>query len=85
MSRHLILYFRRILENCVLSDGTKRGDLPRHQSDQIKIFNIYFLRVEIEPTTCHVYSHNLRPRATIGLSLKKYNIYFLTKFLKAVI
>ena len=40
----------------VLSEGTQRRSLPRHQSEEIKILNISFLRVRIEPTPPH---HNL--------------------------
>ena len=31
-----------IRKRCVLSGGTQRRALSRHQSDEIKIFNIYF-------------------------------------------
>ena len=37
-----------------LSDGTQRYALPRYQNEEVKILNIP--RVEIEPTTCHVYT-----------------------------
>ena len=42
-----------------MSGRTQRGALIRHQSEKIKILNILFLRVEIESTTCCVYSHTL--------------------------
>ena len=33
------------------SCGTQRRALPRHQCEEMKILNISFLRVRIEPTT----------------------------------
>ena len=40
--------------HCVLSGGTQRCALPRHQSEKVKILNITFPRVEIEITTCRL-------------------------------
>ena len=45
--------------HCVLSGGTRRRALPRHQSEEMKMLNISFLPVGIEPTTSRVYSHTL--------------------------
>ena len=36
--------------HCVLSGGTQRRAMPRHQVEEIKILNISFPRVECEPT-----------------------------------
>ena len=41
--------------------------LPRHQSEEMNIFNVSFLRLRIEPTTYSFCSHTLCPCATIGL------------------
>ena len=53
--------------------------LPRNQNEEIKIINISFRRVEIEPTACRVYSHALYTCTTAGL------IYLLIfKYSKAI-
>ena len=40
-----------------------RGNLcfARHQTEEMKMLNISFCRLEIEPTTCRVYNHTLVP------------------------
>ena len=43
--------------HCVLNGGTQRRALARQQSEEMKILNILFIRVGIESTTRHVYSH----------------------------
>ena len=39
----------------------QRRALPRYRSEEMKILNITFPRVGIEPTTSRVYSHTLVP------------------------
>ena len=52
----------------MLSRETQRHALLRYQSKEIKILNILFPRVGIEPTTSHVYSHTpKRHHTTAGL------------------
>ena len=50
-----------IFPHYVLSDVTQRHSLLQHQSEEMKILNISFPRVEIEPTISRVYSHTLVP------------------------
>ena len=38
-----------------LSGGTQRGDLFLYQSEEMKILNMSFPQVEIEPTICHFF------------------------------
>ena len=45
----------------MLSDGTQRRAMPQHHSEEIKLFNVLFPRVGIEPATSRVYSHILVP------------------------
>ena len=45
----------------MLSGGTQRRALPRHQSEEIEILNISFPRMGIEHKTCRVFSHTLCP------------------------
>ena len=45
----------------MLSGGNQRRALPRHQSEEIQILNISFPRVEMDLTTCRIYSHALVP------------------------
>ena len=43
-----------LILRCLLSGGTQRRALPRPQSEELKILNISFPRVGIEPTKCRV-------------------------------
>ena len=51
---------------------------------KLKIWNISFPRVGIEPTTCHVYSHPARPWATTGLTNYRWH-YLMFSTHKSVI
>ena len=50
--------------HCVLSGGTQRRALPRYQSEEMKIWNISFLRVRIESTIVAFSTRTLGPCAT---------------------
>ena len=43
----------------MLNGGTQRPVLARFQSEEMKLLNILFPRVGIEPTTRYTYSHTL--------------------------
>ena len=58
---------------CVLGDGSQHRYLPRHQNKKIKILNISFPQVRIEPTTCRVYSYTLMPLRYAWPQYIKYN------------
>ena len=45
----------------MLSGGTQRRALPRHQNADMKFLNISFLQVGIEPTSSRVYSDTFVP------------------------
>ena len=57
--------------------GTKHRALPRHQSKEIKILNISFRRMAIEPIPCRVYSLSLCRCATIDLNEMNTYIYYI--------
>ena len=71
----------------MLSGGTQRRDFPRHQirAHKLKILNISFSQVRIEPTIRPAYTHTLVPCAMTGLiflnvqfkSMNKLPIYSL--------
>ena len=71
----------------MLSTGTQRRALSRHQSEEMKIVNISFPRVRIESTTCRIYSHTLVPllndwpQLNYNLSNKLYYLVTLGRFI----
>ena len=67
MLRHFVPHFLPKSGHCVLSCGTQRRALSRHQSNEMKILNILFPLMVIEPTT--VYNNTLCRCATTGPNL----------------
>ena len=55
----------------MLIAGTQRRALPTFQSKEMKILNISLPQVEIEPTTCRVYSRTLVPLRHDSLQVLK--------------
>ena len=45
----------------MLSGVIQRRVLSRYQGEEMKILNISFSRLRIEPTTCGAYGHTLAP------------------------
>ena len=41
--------------HCVFNGGTQRSTLPRYQSEELKILNISFPRMVMQPTTVDIY------------------------------
>ena len=50
-----------IRRNCVLNDGSQRGDLPHYQSEEMELQIISLPGVGIESKTCHAYRRTLVP------------------------
>ena len=71
--RHSVPYSAKFWKHYVLSGGSQRRVLLQHQSEEMKILNISFPRVGIEPTTSQP---PMCPCATSGLK------YTLLQFAK---
>ena len=56
--------------HCLISGGINRRVLPR--CEQIKLLNIPFLRVGIEPTTYHAYDRTLVKNVNTLMAIKFY-------------
>ena len=62
----------------MLSGGTQRRILLYYHSELMKILNITFPRVGIEPTTCHVYNRTLCPTPRLASSIYANILFIIT-------